>query len=403
VKTKKKEINLRHIVLLAFFIIFSLSLIYKYVEWDTTKKLITQYNKNWSRELQILSDRGKEASDEAAIVKDLYTMIDNSKYTYEDMYNQFDKTTSSINLEINNTEGHLSTLKKNKNELDKLKVTANFLFGQRGNFVKDLINKLDTYYDLGIKNISSSLIRTYVYKSYFSTFKDFKIQTSFVQLAREDIEKNPSKYFSMLAPLEKYTKDDYKLEKEDEIKTLYPKSYEGIMRTVNYIRSYYSVTRDYVMGDLTSAEYKVSKLNEDNMNLNFDYSILFNEDNEQKRELNKEIISVLSDSIKDIKDYRDNKLNVNVLGQLDGWMEDVVLCKLYEYKSSYYYNLTNQYPKAKTVTDLIKELSTTDPKTDAIDSRFDKNVMIYHNDDKTIKFECKDKKNNKTYSYEWQK
>lgn len=396
---KQKGINLRVVIFVLLIGIIILSFVYKYVEWSTTRELVSIYNNNWSKELKILSDDGKQASESAETIINLYNMIDNVKYLYEDLFKQYDKVITVMNIGINQSENHLSTLKANKKELDKIKSKLVFFIGKRGNFIKDLVNKLDEYYSLGIKNVNSTLVQGYVFKDYFITEKDYKILQSFVSLVKDDLVNKPSTYFYILSPLEKYSKDDFKLEKEEKIKALYPKSYEGISRTVKYNTSYYSFTRDYVMGDIDSADYKISKLNEDNMNLNFDYQIVFSEGDEEKRELNKQIITTLTDSIKLIKDSKENSPKKDLFGSIGIWSEDVVLCKLYEYKVGYYYNLTKKYPEAKTFDDLIKEINTVAPTTESVDSKFDKSVIKYTNDDKTIKFLCLDKNNNETYTF----
>ena len=81
------------------------------------------------------------------------------------------------------------------------------------------------------------------------------------------------------------------------------------------------------------------------------------------------------------------------------WSEDLVLCQMYNYKSSYYYDVTSSYPTSKTVSDLIKELSTISPKTTNIDDKFDKSVMTFKNSDKRLDFTCKDKVSNTSLKY----
>lgn len=396
---KNEGISLRIIVFVIFFLGIGVAFLYKFYETSLSKKLVETYNSNWANELKVLERDQKEASEAGEVVKKLYETIDNPKYTYEDTFKEFDNTIAILNVGINQGENRLEMLKKDKEKWLRLKSESSVLLGKRGNFIKNLLDKMTNYYDLAIKNTNSSLISGYVFREYFAAYKDYTILQSFIAVVSDDIVNKPVKYFYILSPLEKYSKDDYKIAKEEEIKTMYPRSYDGIIRTINYSRSYYSFTRDYVMGDIDSATYKISKLDEDKMNLNFDYSIVFNEGNDEKRVLDKNIITTLVDSIKLIKDTKNSSVQKGLFNTKENWSEDVVLCKLYDFKEGYYYSLTKKHPTSKTFDGFIQELSSISPSTEIVDGLFNKKTIKFTNNENEIKYECKNYVDNTTYTF----
>lgn len=397
---KQANINLRGVVFVLIIFIMLLSFIYKYFETNFTRNLVRTYNSNWTNELKALENDQKEGSEAAEIVARLYDSITDDKKSYADTFTEFDNTIAILNVGINQGENHLNILKKNKEDLVKLRNNSFLLFGKKGELITNLISKLEHYYDLGIKQAERSLIQGYTFREYFASYKDYMTIQNFIALIKDDFINNPSKFFYVLSPLEKYSRDDFKITKEDDIKKYFPKSYDGIMRNVNYSKSYYSFTRDYVMGDTDSATYKLSKLDEDRMNLNFDYMVVFNESNDEQRTSNKEIITTLVDSLKVVKDIKSTIQKKSLFGSVGKFSDDVVQCKLYQYKEEYFYDLTKKHPSSKTFDGLVKELSTIAPTTEIIDELFDKKAVDLVNNDKLIRFKCNDLDTGKSYIFE---
>ncbi len=396
---KYKKVNLRILIIVFFIAATVLSIIYKYFEWSTIRDLVSTYNNNWSKELKNMATDGKEASEAAQTIVKLYDTISNNKYTYDDVYQQFDKTIALINVGINESENHINIIKQNKQNLNNLRSKSLLLFGKKGELIKNILNKLNEYYDLGIKNVNTSLVQGYVFKEYFNTFKDNEILQEYYSLVKDDpINKAPD-YFYVLSPLEKYTREDFKLSKEEEMKSLFPQSYIGIMKSVAYSRSYYSFVKDQAMGDVDSANYKWSKLNEDGVNLSFDIKILSNEGNTEKMELEKKIIRIIDNLMGLTKNLHKTYLVNNIFGKINNFMDDAVGCTLYSNKGDFYYNLTKKYPKANSVDELIKELSTVAPTTENIDGQLDKKTMNFVNNDTLLKYICKDKVSNSIYTF----
>ncbi|MCX6730940.1 MAG: hypothetical protein NTZ55_03760, partial [Candidatus Roizmanbacteria bacterium] len=117
VQKKKDGINLRTILFVFFGFIIVASLAYKYFEWAVAKDVVNTYNRNWTKELKVLENDEVEASESAETITKLYEYIGSDKFTYEDVFDQFDKLNALLNVGINDSENHLEILKQNKNNL----------------------------------------------------------------------------------------------------------------------------------------------------------------------------------------------------------------------------------------------------------------------------------------------
>ncbi|MCX6731065.1 MAG: hypothetical protein NTZ55_04400, partial [Candidatus Roizmanbacteria bacterium] len=186
---------------------------------------------------------------------------------------------------------------------------------------------------------------------------------------------------------------------EDEIKSLFPQSYSGIMKSVIYSKSYYSFVRDQAMGDSESADYKWSKLNEDGINLSFDINTLLNEGSDKDMLLNKKIISILDENVSLTNSLYKSLLSKNIFGKIGGFIDNPVACTTYISKVGFYNDLTKKYPSAKTIDDLISELSEIAPTTENLDLLFKRSTMSYINNKDMIKFICIDHINKKEYKF----
>jgi hypothetical protein len=167
-----------------------------------------------------------------------------------------------------------------------------------------------------------------------------------------------------------------------------------------YFSSYYSVAKDAVNSDYESVQYKLSKLEETRTNLNVNFADLFSEGKNKNTENAKNIIQLVSDEAYLIKDFKSKGLyKYPLLANVNNWDEDLMLCQMYDYKSSVYHNMTTKYVSAKTTKDLLNELSSISPSTSLVDSQFDTKTINFTNNDKAITFKCTGRSNN-TFIFE---
>lgn len=391
-----KGLRLRILLIFFVFIFLILGAGYKYYEWSTVRQ-ISDLQSSLDREELTLVEQNQEVSERAG---NLFSeILSDEKSSYEDRLKKYDELTGVINLARNNYEEYLNTVQKNDEKYEKLRTRSKFLFGKQGNFIKSYLNHQQNYYDSETESARETLISNNMGLSLINSFRDYEILNEYDKAGQKS-ESNFSKNFSNIIILEKYSKSDFKYPDEERIKELNPYGYEVLNKYKDLFASYYSVTKDYVSGDKESATYKYSKLQDAINNINVDYERFVKEGEERSKDRSKKILTASIEKISLIKDFKEKRLGVYpLLPEIKSWKEDLFLCQLYAYKTSYYQLISNKYPNAKEFDSLLGELNELPPKSDKLDNQFDKGVVKYSNDDKKISFNCTDKDDGKSFNF----
>lgn len=388
-----KSFSVRNIVISAFILLLILCVGYKYYEWTTLQKLSTFYNQTWTQEFGLVQDENKNIQPYLDLREKIY-----DKNTKNTLVNSYDEYVGSLRLIISSQESYLDTIKQNNNAYSE--INTFFLFGERGNFAKNLVSSQKQYYKYEINDAEISDAYNWLNYNITTVLRDYEILQSFGNNITSNTATNISKYFQDLYPVEKYIRTDFKFEHEDDIKIYYPNGYDALTKYKNYFSNYYSVIQDIVNGYNDSATYKLSTAKEAGTNLNISFADFYNQNNETTIKNAKNIIQIISNEANSIKDFKTKKLfKYPLLSNIGSWKEDLVLCQMYNFKSGLYHGISTNHIKAKDATSLLSELSIISPSTKFVDGKFDKSVLKIVNDDKKIQFTCLDKNSNTTYQF----
>lgn len=393
----KKTLSVKIVLLSLLFLSLLLGIGYKFFEWDTINKLSKLNSETVPEELLIVEKSNKNSGEVVDLFVDLFSEENKSLGKQLDLYEKLD---GKSNLAIDYSEEYLDTLEKNRKKFKKIEFASNLLIGKRRELARQFLINQIKYYDEEIEVAKEGVISDYLAKNMFSIMKDKTTMMDFEEIASAAPETNYSYYFADIASLEKYTRSDYKLPKEDEIKNLYPYGHEMLINNKDYMEAYYSVVKDYVGGDYESAAYKFSRIEETYLELNIDFDRLFSEGEERKNKRAKKIIEYVVAKNKAIKEFERSNLGVYPsLPKINGWKDNLELCQLYSYKAALYNNILKKYPDAEDFEGLVEELAQLSPSTTSVDSDFDKETINFTNTDEVIQFECTDREADKTYTF----
>jgi len=384
-------IKIRNLLLSLLIFLILLFVGYKYFEWKTFSDLAGAYNNSYFNEIKFVSE-----------MEPSYTGYYTELFNNKQFKNPKDSTDyllgltaveNKLNIVINNDEGYRDLLNNNNDLFSKLKGGINLLFGERGSIGKEILNDQLKYYQDEMEMNNINLATYYGTQILFTIYRDNIALSDFTKIIGNSTDSSYiSKYFDNIASLEKYANSDFKFDNEDFINNYYPNFISKINNWKKFFAAYYAAEKDFTAGNAQVAQLELQAVSDNASNSYVDYSSIFNEQNSTSSKLSKDILKLVSDQAGAIKDYKSKQLykypflkNVNV------WKEDFVLCQMYDYKSGIYYSITSTYPVSKNVSDLINELSTISPKTDNVDSKFDKSSMKFTNSDKKLEFTCIDR------------
>jgi len=391
------KIKLRYILIILLIFLLVGSLVYKYKERLLLIELVNNYNGKLVQELTQIEQSG-ETSKEAG---DLFVeILTNEDLSNDEYFQKLQELQGKTRLVINGDEDYIQTLTKNKVTFEGLRNKAKFFIGKRGKFEKDFIDKQIKYYENEIESAQRNLSRDYLILNIFSVMRDRAIIEIFQDKTVSNPERDIPYYYSEISVLEKYTGSDFAFKDEKNIKKLYSYGYETLHRNKEYMKSYYSVAKDFVAGNYESAVYKYSRLSDAELSLNIDFERLSDEGTSEDIELAKKILEVSFSKINDIKQFKESLLGVYPLfDEVGGWKEDLEMCQLYQYKFSMVNAITKSYPEASTFEELIKELSKVAPKSDVLDNRFNKGVIQFSSNEEEARFICRDSENNREFVF----
>jgi hypothetical protein len=390
-KDSHKSIGLRKVVLFILFGLIVLGVCYKCLEWRTFKTLAFYQQTFDKKELETIIESNKNGKE----TLDLFVKIffSETEIKEEEQLDNFNKLDGKFAIYMDNTKHYLGILKSNRDSYEKLRKQVKLMGGKRGELGRKILNNQIDYYGQEIEAGEEGLVSDELLKSLMVALKDM-----YTLLNYEDnvggVNEKYSTYFSDIASLEKYSEKSFQYKNEDKIKKLHPYGYEVLDKYKRYLGTYYEVVKDFVGGDEESATYKYAKLQEEANDLNIDYDRFFSEREEENNERKKKIIELVRDKIIAIKDYKEKGLGVYPLGKsVSGWVDDLSLCQIYAYKAELYMGMANEEVKSETVKELLELLKSINPRTDELDSRFNKDVLTIkglEEEEDYLVFECKD-------------
>lgn len=392
------KIKLRYILIFFFLLLLIASLSYKYFEWSTLNRIVAIYNRTLVEDLDYIEESDKQITETIDLYVELIT--EGEELEDEEYFKKQEELQGKTRLVINAIESYSQGITQNKDDFTKLREKSKILFGARGKFAKNFLEDHIQYLDLESKVTKRGIIDSYLLLNIFTLTSDRRAMDSFNEKAIDNPERDFPIYYSEVAVLEKYTRSDFKFKKEEEIKKQNPYGYELLERNKEYMSSFYSIVKDYVAEDYESAGYKVSRLSEAEQNLNIDFERVFNEGREEGEDLSKKILETNFTKIDRIKDFKNISLgSYPFLDEVSGWKEDLEMCQLYEYKFDLVENISGSYPTSKNVETLIMELAKIPPKSDSVDSKFNKGVMFFTNNEEEAKFVCLDTEGNREFTF----
>lgn len=392
-----KIFNLRNFTILFLLLGIFILVTYKFLEYQTLQQLRNLHSNIVKKELSLIEQSDKLDIEISKLFDDyLNPDIDDAEAALK-----LDEMIKKMNLAISNNNNYISTLEKNRQRYKSLLSYSRLALGERGKFIKEFLELQDKYYDDEISVARENSVATQLLINIFNVGKDKILISDYTEKAF-GID-NPDYYglFSSVAPLEKYTRSDYKFQDEDKIKEYYPYGYDSLIKNRNYLGSYYSVAKDLAAGDIESANYKISKVVEDELALNVDFERIFEVYDTRTRNKATRILETLLKKIDLTKDFEEGKLSsYPFVEPLNKWTEDVELCQLYAYKTSLYSNIVGKYPEDKNFNELLETLKQLSPQTTELDRRFDKSSIVYTNDEEMITFRCKEHLSGEEYLFQ---
>lgn len=368
---------------------------YKYHEWNTISQLSDLYNSAWKQEFKSVESGVKKNNDYFQFVD----QINGPKTTNDSYIKQYPDLKSKLNLLIENKEDYNNFIKQERDKYKAIRSAASILFGQQGDFAKKLSDYQIKYLDNEVENSNRYLTALYLQADLNEVFNDKTITASYEDKITEN-KNNLYKNFSDISTIQSYTGSDFKFNHEDKIKQYYPEGYTALQKYKDYLSTYYLVVQDIINGDLDSASYKYTNISNNIASLTLNYKGLFSTGDDHKIGRDKDIVDAVSNGAALIKQFKKNNWGrYPLLPEIKTWKEDLVLCKMYDFKSGVYNLVTSKYPTSKNFDDLLKELSNVNPRTDFVDQDFDRSVVTYTNDDKKLEFQCKDKVDGDTITF----
>lgn len=392
----RKTFHLRDLIL--FFLIFFLivSVGYKYLEWNFFNNLSLLQATNLPEELSIIERSNEFTRDSISSIKD----ITSDKKIQQDRLKIYDELDGKINLNIDITKTYLNTLKDNSKKYKPFIFVSNLVVGGRGSLARQIVSTQIEYYEKEIQAAEDEIIDGYLLKNIFSLSKDKYIMSMYDKKTSESPKTLSSKYFSEVASLEKYTRNDFEFPEQDSIKEKHPYGYETLHNNKEYIGSYYSIVKDFVTGDYDSAAYKYSKLQDQYLKLNVDMDKLFAENQSMKQDRQRRIIELITSKNVAIKEYKNKNMGkYPLLLNIEGWKEDLEMCQIYDVKGSLLAEISKKPISAKTLDEFMEELAQVGPSTTMIDDKIDREIIKYTNSEDKITYQCLDRDTGKEYTF----
>jgi hypothetical protein len=193
-----------------------------------------------------------------------------------------------LNKVQNNDEEYKSLISSNIDRYRNLSWKSNFLLGNQKKYYSNILDKQVKYYEKEIESSSMLLATDYLVMSIFQTLDDNYSSGEFMEKVGNNTKLVAGNLFT-LSGLSKYNDSGYKFPHFDEIVKYYPYAEQAFSKHREYYGTLYAVMKDYASGNLESAGYKYTKLQEMEGSRHIDYDRFFSE--------NDEVIQILKRSI----------------------------------------------------------------------------------------------------------
>lgn len=390
--------QLRIIIVATCILLLALGIGYKFHEYQYLKTLVDTYQSVLTDKLTLLEEYNRLQEEE---YKNLKTYLDQKPNTpIKEALSNLDKVIKSNKLVLGVTQDYQRKIGEDRKKFQDLQKSEILLLNPVKGFDEKLLTSIDNYYQEEVQTPQNNSIYSDFRINLFETLKDYTIALDFsANLANLTTEKFASAFYK-ISSLEKYSRDDFSFQNEEEIKKLLPYEYEILTKYREYLKSYYTVSKDVLKGNYDSAQYKSGKLLTDASNLTVDWNRVGRGNEAETTKRGKAILEQLITQLELFRNFKQNGLGkYPFMNEIVFNKKDLLLCHMYSYKKWVYSSVTSEFPEAKTIEDLFKEYSTVSPKTNEFDNEFDKDSMQYTNTDKKIEFICKDKPANKSYTF----
>lgn len=387
------------VIIPALFLLFVILILgYKIYEYNQLKVIVKTYESNFVNEL-VLAEESNQITED--FVETFTTFLtQDPEASFSAVLTSYDDVIRIINIGDNKGIEYQREITENQKEYQNLNRSTFILIGKPKGFSGNFLKVVDKYYQDESKSTLYSLMGTRLLKNLFQLLRDDAIVRNHSDLIQDIKAKDYASTLYSISSIEKYTEKDYTLPDENEIKKLYLYGSDVLGRYKDYLKAYYLVAKDYARGDYESSAYKYEKFKDVYANLTVDWDRLLGENDKDTLEIQKSVLEDLYNQIKLLEQFNEEGLGRYPLFETITFQnKDLILCHLYSYKTSLYNSITSKYPEAKTIDDLLNELDTIAPKTKDLDSKFDRSVMEFSNDEKKISFICKDKVADRSYRF----
>lgn len=389
---------LRIVIVVACVLLLFLGIGYKFQEYNHLKNLVDTYQLVLTGKLTHIEEYNNSQEEGYKHLKTYLSQKPNTPI--KDTLSNLDQVIKSAKLIQGIVEDYEKRVKEDREKFQSIKKSRLLLVGSAKGFSDKLLDSIDNYYQEEAKTAKNNNLSLDFSINLYETLKDYSIALNYSATSAKLPAEKVATTFYELSSLEKYSRDDFSFRNEEEIKKLMPYEYEILTKYKQYLKSYYTVVKDYVNGNYDSAAYKATRLTTDASNLTVDWSRIGEWDEAERVKRGKTILEDLITQLSLLKELKQNGIGkYPYVKEVTFNKKDLLLCHLYSYKKGIYNLVTSEYPKAKTIEDLQKELSTVSPKTNELDSEFDKDSMEFTNIDDKIEVICKDKEANKSYIF----
>ncbi|MDO8569992.1 MAG: hypothetical protein Q7R97_00205 [Candidatus Daviesbacteria bacterium] len=371
---------------------------YKYQEYQYLKTLISSYQSTLTEKLTILEEYNNSQNEASKDIKTYFFQKPDT--SIKDTLTNLDKAIKSAKLVQGMVQDYERQINQNRKNFQNIRKSNFLLFGSIKEFSDKFLTSVDNYYQKENQTVQDNKVAMDFSINLLETLKDYSIALNYLATAAKLPNNKVAASFYELSSLEKYSRDDFTFQNEEEIKKSMSYEYEILNKYRQYLKSYYLVVRDYMNGNYDSAAYKATRLTTDTSNLTIDWGRIGKEGEVERIKRGKAILEDMITQLTLLQNLKKNGLGeYPYLEEVAFSKTDLLSCHIYSYKKGVYYSVTSEYPKAKTIEELFKELSVISPKTNELDSEFDKNSMQYTNTDDEIEVACEDKGDNKSYTF----
>ena len=389
------------VVVFLFFIIFLVSIAgYKYFEWSSFKALSSLVNETDIQELKFTERASKLNNELSAPLVEYFSTSDKLKIS--EGKEKVAEMKQLLNKVQNNDEEYQSLLSSNIDRYRKLSWRSKLLLGKQKEYYSNILGTQVKYYEKEIEASRMTLASDYLGMSFFQTLEDNYYSGEFNETVGSNTKLIPSSMY-ILSGLSKYNDSGYKFPHFDEIVNYFPYAEQAFSKHREYFGTLYAVMKDYASGNLESAGYKYTKLQELEGSRHIDYDRLFSENDENSKNLRKEVFGLVVDKYTYLRDYNNSRMSTYpILGKVSFDTIQLGQCQAYTYKDGLIYSITEKYvsESVQSVDEYLAYLNETPPQTDNLDASFDRSSMQIENTKDKLTIKCKSKPNDLSLTFE---